>query len=153
IQVIIEGASTKAPFLRVEVPSGKHKPYCTKGGLYKTRADGRNTPLLPPDLLAMLLEVEGRRFVERFKEATDELHDATEQVGVTVAGLQSSLNMELTSIQHDAEQARELISEKIQEVGGALDDQVMSLHEALSDAVDEQVRQLGSETADLQERL
>lgn len=47
IQVFAENCKAK-PFLRVEIRSGKHEPYCTKSGIYSIRSNNRNAPLLSP---------------------------------------------------------------------------------------------------------
>ncbi len=53
IDLYIENTNADA-FWRIEIPSGPHKPYCTKQGIYKTRGDGRNIAILPDDLLALV---------------------------------------------------------------------------------------------------
>src|SRR5262249_10559769 len=40
VTVHVENRSDKA-FYRLEIPSGPNKPYCTSGGTYKIRGDGR----------------------------------------------------------------------------------------------------------------
>ncbi|MFW6116259.1 MAG: helix-turn-helix domain-containing protein [bacterium] len=62
-------------FFRVEIPSGQHKPYCTGGGTYKIRGDGRSKPLVPSKLLYIFIEAEGDEFVERFRNATKGLEN------------------------------------------------------------------------------
>jgi hypothetical protein len=73
IQIFVENEA-KCPFLRVEIPSGQHKPYCTKAGRYLTRVDGRNSALMPQDLLALFVDVEGRKFIDHFQNATTEIN-------------------------------------------------------------------------------
>lgn len=70
IEVFIENLQSKRPFLRIEVAPGRDKPYCSSGGTYKIRGDGRNLPLVPSQLLQMFLENQSRDFVERFRQAT-----------------------------------------------------------------------------------
>jgi len=70
--LIIENSSSK-PFYRVEIPSGEDKPYCTSKGAYLIRGNGRNLPLLPNNLLNIFLEVEGGSFIDKFKNATDDM--------------------------------------------------------------------------------
>jgi hypothetical protein len=50
VSIFVENRAEK-PFYRIEVPSGPHKPYCTSGGTYKTRGDGRNEMLYPAEIL------------------------------------------------------------------------------------------------------
>jgi ATP-dependent DNA helicase RecG len=72
VEVFVENSS-RTPFYRVEVPSGSQKPFCTAGGTYKIRGDGRTKALLPSRLLYMFVESESREFVDRFREATKNL--------------------------------------------------------------------------------
>jgi hypothetical protein len=77
VQVVIflENSADK-PFYRIEIPSGPHKPYCTQGGTYKIRGDGRKETLFPPQLLALFLDTEGGVFFRRFQQATTSLEAA-----------------------------------------------------------------------------
>lgn len=79
VEVIVENLNY-IPFFRVEIPSGKEKPYCTSGGVYKIRGDGRKKALLPGYLLDMFVERESESFINRFKQATGELNCNLEQV-------------------------------------------------------------------------
>lgn len=71
VEVFVENLESKCPFLRIEIASGHDKPYCSPGGTYKIRGDGRNLPLVPSQLLQMFLENQSRDFVERFRQATE----------------------------------------------------------------------------------
>ncbi len=55
VHVAIEQEGSKSFFV-VTVPSGKDKPYCTSGGTYKIRGDGRNIALDPKSLLGLTPE-------------------------------------------------------------------------------------------------
>lgn len=72
VEVVLENVSRK-PFIRVEIPPGKNKPYSTRSGVYKIRGDGQNLPITPSRLLSMLLEQEGELFFKRFQDATHSL--------------------------------------------------------------------------------
>ncbi|NLM21247.1 MAG: ATP-binding protein [Peptococcaceae bacterium] len=72
VNIIIENYARK-PFYRIEIPSGKEKPYCTAGGTYKIRGDGRTNTLLPGRLLSLFVEKQSEIFFNRFREATKEL--------------------------------------------------------------------------------
>ena len=76
--VIVENSEGRKPFLRVEIPSGPKKPYCTSGGTYKIRGDARNNPLTPERLLALFMDAENAQFINRFSQAT---HDLEEGLG------------------------------------------------------------------------
>jgi len=66
VAIFVENGA-EMPFYRIEVPSGLHKPYCTSGGTYKIRGDGRNEMLYPAQLLALFLEVAGAEVTGRFE--------------------------------------------------------------------------------------
>lgn len=72
LNIIIENYARK-PFFRIDIPSGKDKPYCTAAGTYKIRGDGRTNTLLPGRLLSLFLEKHSDLFFNRFREATKEL--------------------------------------------------------------------------------
>jgi hypothetical protein len=80
------------PFYRIEIPSGPHKPYCTSGGTYKIRGDGRNEMLYPDQLLALFLESGGEELVRWFHQAATSLGTAPEGTGrrVTEAPAEAS---------------------------------------------------------------
>lgn len=68
LQINIENINT-LPVFRIEVPSGRNKPYTTKSGSYKIREDGRSRALHPDELLAIFMNKEGDKFLSRFKES------------------------------------------------------------------------------------
>lgn len=76
IFVILENSEGEKPFLRVEIPSGPGKPYCTSGGTYKIRGDARNDPLTPDRLLQVFMDAENDRFINRFSQATRDLENS-----------------------------------------------------------------------------
>jgi ATP-dependent DNA helicase RecG len=78
VSVFIENSAEK-PFYRIEISSAPHKPYCTSGGTYKTRGDGRKETLYPPQLLALFLKTEGGEFLQRFRQATGSLETAVRE--------------------------------------------------------------------------
>ncbi|MFO7626811.1 MAG: ATP-binding protein [Candidatus Fermentibacteraceae bacterium] len=80
VRVILENRDGEKPFLRVEIPPGRNRPYCTSGGTYKVRGDARNEALTPDKLLALFLETENSRFVNRFREAASDLEDSILEV-------------------------------------------------------------------------
>ncbi len=71
--VIVENNEGEKPFLRVLIPSGTQKPYCTSGGTYKIRGDARNNPLTPDRLLVLFMEAENAKFINKFSQATHDL--------------------------------------------------------------------------------
>lgn len=72
VEIFIEN-NNQTPFYRVEIPSGKNKPYSSSGGTYKIRKDGRKEALLPQDLLNIFMAEEAGKFLQKFKESTTEL--------------------------------------------------------------------------------
>lgn len=73
LQIFTENLATSRPILRVEIPPGIHKPYCTQRGEYAIRTDGRNRALLPEELLAIFMEREAEQFLSRFRHAVHQL--------------------------------------------------------------------------------
>jgi hypothetical protein len=78
VSIFVENCAEK-PFYRIEIPSGSHKPYCTSGGTYKIRGDGRNEMLYPAQLLALFLEAEGVELVRWFQKATTSASSAVQE--------------------------------------------------------------------------
>ena len=72
VEIYVEN-SKRIPFYRIEIASGENKPYCSSGGTYKIRGDGRTEALTPSRLLNMFLKSENQEFVERYREATSDL--------------------------------------------------------------------------------
>jgi len=79
VYVIAENTDGK-PILRIDIPSGPQKPYCTSNGTYKIRGDGRNVPITPELLLEMFMEKEGAVFIDRFRNATKQLEISLERL-------------------------------------------------------------------------
>lgn len=75
VELYVENLGAGKPLMRVEVSpkANPFRPYCTKKGEYRTRVDGRNAALSPPQLLALFMEQEAHAFVQRFREAAHAL--------------------------------------------------------------------------------
>lgn len=97
IDIILEN-SQHLPFYRVEVPSGTSKPYCTGGGDYKIRADGRIRPLHPEALLAFFLQREAEAFRTRFLEVTGKIEGDLRAVLGSVGGIKHAVDDSLQEI-------------------------------------------------------
>jgi len=93
IEIFVENLN-HIPFYRIEIPSGNKKPYCTAGGVYKIRGDGRTKALLPGRLLSMFVEAENQQFIERFREATKTLDNS-------VADTKSKITKEINGLLSD----------------------------------------------------
>jgi predicted HTH transcriptional regulator len=87
------------PFYRIEIPSGASKPYCTSGGTYKTRGDGLNEMLYPPQLLSLFLESEGKEFVRWFQQSTDSLGIAAQESRDRIAAQRKALGQSVWDAQ------------------------------------------------------
>lgn len=70
-----ENTVTQKPILRIDVPEGDMKPYCSGAGTYKLRADGQNVAIDPQLMRAIILQAEADEFVARFKAAGDAFVD------------------------------------------------------------------------------
>ena len=84
IEIFTENTN-QCPFFRIEIPSGNQKPYCTLGGTYKIRGDGRTNALLPGRLLTMFMEKESQQFIERYQEATKNLENSLEDIKAKIS--------------------------------------------------------------------
>lgn len=90
VDVIFENTAD-LPVIRIEIPSGREKPYCSSKGTYKIRGDGMNKPLGPRRLLEIFIESEGRRFFDRFQNATEELEKKLVMLEKNASELNQSL--------------------------------------------------------------
>lgn len=123
-------------FYRVEVPSSEHKPHCTGGGTYKIRGDGRSKPLPPSKLLYIFIEAEGEEFVERFRNATEELESS-------LLATRSRLVKEMGSLLSTVEgMEREVVGHlgqifKAAEDAKALSDEAMALSDMSAGGVEQ----------------
>ena len=113
IEVVVCVENTNdLPFLRVDIPSGDMKPYCTPGGRYMTRGDGRKLPLLPQELLTVFLQERAEEFAVRFREATSSLQS-------DIDTLQDEVQRDLWRVAASVEEQFsefQSVSERIEEV-------------------------------------
>jgi hypothetical protein len=126
IEIIIENASRK-PFFRIEIPSGKDKPYSTSGGTYKIRGNGRTNPLLPSRLLAIFIENEGREFVERFGKATQDLEASLSDVKNKTLEEMNELFQDLAKLEYSLDE----VFASASNAEGLADDAMMASGETL----------------------
>ena len=85
LEIYIENSKYK-PFFRIEIPSGRFKPYCTKSGEYKIREDGRDRALHPDELLAIFLVKEGEKFLSDFKNSTKAIEEKVSGLSANLMG-------------------------------------------------------------------
>ncbi|OPL19271.1 MAG: hypothetical protein AVO35_11880 [Candidatus Aegiribacteria sp. MLS_C] len=100
ISIQVENTTAGRPILRVDIPEGRTKPYCTASGTYKIRSEGRNVAIDPPLMKAIILKSEVDEFVERFKHAGKELLAELKRV-------ETDLASQLETVQRAAEAAGE----------------------------------------------
>jgi len=98
VSIFVESCAEK-PFYRIEIASGSHKPYCTSGGTYKIRGDGRNEILYPAQLLALFLEAEGVELVPWFQPATTSVGSAVQETNQRGTARQGHCNQFVWDIQ------------------------------------------------------
>jgi predicted HTH transcriptional regulator len=98
----------KDPFFRIEVLSGKNKPYCTKSGEYLIREDGRCRALHQDELLAIFMNKEGEKFISRFREAVTGLENRVESMDKK---LHQSIEAMVSDIQFLDRQVHEQLDE------------------------------------------
>ena len=122
IEIFVENSRSR-PFYRIEIVSGNQKPYCTLGGNYRIRGDGANKALLPGRLLSMFMEAETRQFVDRFKQATQDLESSLEDARFRII---KALQILLEDIQRMESQ----IHSSLEEISGYAADAADSSSEA-----------------------
>jgi hypothetical protein len=106
IDVYVENLS-RIPFLRIEIPSGRNKPYCTQRGEYAIRADGRGRALYPDELLAIFMDREGEQFISRFRNAVYQLENKVGTINEALNGGMLNVSTHLGSLD---EQVRSTLS-------------------------------------------
>ena len=146
IEVVVENWKS-VPFLRVEIPTGAVKPYCTSSGTYKVRGDGRNKPMFPSHLLGLFLEQESRQFLDRFQSASDSLV-------ATVHTLRDRLGEELENINTEVLSTQDKVDEMFDAVRSTLDDVGSLVEDAQSDSADASysLTEIGRELEEAAER-
>ncbi|MFE8071256.1 ATP-binding protein [Marinobacteraceae bacterium S3BR75-40.1] len=100
IQIITENLANR-PILRVEVPSGPNKPYCSQSGEYAIRSDGRNRALQPEELLQMFMEQEAEQFVARFRHAVGKLETQVETMDTELRSGVDRMLEDITRLDRD----------------------------------------------------
>lgn len=95
----------KKPFFRIEIHDCKNKPYSTSSGIYKIRGDGRNKALLPGRLLTMFVEIESKKFIERYRKATDEIEKRMNSLIKKIDTMSNEIEEKLLGILAHAEDA------------------------------------------------
>ncbi len=97
IEIFAENTSD-VPFYRVEIPSGDLKPYCTGGGTYKIRQDGRVHALSPTELLETFLVREAAEFRRRFQEVTQGMLESLRKTAASVEDVGDAISSDLSAL-------------------------------------------------------
>lgn len=143
IEISIHVENTSGiPFYRVEIPSGKNKPYCTQSGVYKIRKDGRNKALLPDELFQIFLEKESDNFLNNFKKATIELREE----------LNEQNNSLMHSMWETAVETETNIERAVSNIGEMLNDVYAGVESAEAN-IQEFYREMSENTHQLKEDL
>lgn len=135
VEIIVENLN-HTPFFRVEIPSGKEKPYSTSGGTYKIRGDGRTKSLIPGQLLSMFLETESESFINRFRKATNELNSNLDDVKERVTTEMNSLLQKIRQMEFNIDRSLEGIFNSA-ENAESLSDEAMNYSDETLGAVHE----------------
>ncbi|MBB6609601.1 ATP-binding protein [Pontibacter sp. Tf4] len=130
------------PFYRIEIPSGKSKPYCTQSGIYKIRKDGRNKALLPDELFHIFLEKESDNFLSNFKRATVELREE----------LNEQNNALMNSMWETAVETETNIEKAVSNIGDMLNDVYAGVESAEAN-IQEFYREMSESTHKLKEDI
>lgn len=141
ISIHIEN-SNSIPFYRIEIPSSKTKPHCTQKGIYKTRSDGANKPLLPEELLRIYLDSESDTFLKKYTNATIEMRNE----------LQDLHTKQMNSMWNSTFETQDNIQEAVGGIGTMLDDVHMQIEDSQSD-LQHLVDEIKEETAELKQDL
>ncbi|MCS3956224.1 hypothetical protein GGP81_002763 [Salinibacter ruber] len=121
IDICVENTNA-TPFLRVDIPKGTDRPYCTNSGRYRVRGDGRTRALYPTELLDLFVEEQAERFHERFESAASGLEAEIESMRVR---LENRIEEFLAEIQGQLNEVRHIsssISALEHEVSNSLQD-------------------------------
>jgi ATP-dependent DNA helicase RecG len=131
VSLFVENSAEK-PFYRIEIRSGPHRPYCTSGGTYKIRGDGRNETLYPPQLLALFLKTEGGEFLERFRQATSRLEAAVHESKQKITEELKDVRESVWSMESDIRQSLEEIGNSASNAEGNAQDANAFSEEAMT---------------------
>ena len=141
ISIHIENSKNK-PFYRIEIPSSKNKPHCTQKGIYKTRGDGANKPLLPQELLRIYLDSESDNFLKKYSKATFEMRNE----------LQNLHTKQMENMWSNTVETQFNIEEAVGGIGTMLGDVHMQIEDSQSD-LQQLVDEIKEETFELKQDL
>ncbi len=140
VTVDVENTNEKA-FLRVDIPSGDKKPYCTRSGKYMTRGDGRKRPLLPTQLLSVFVREQAGEFEARFREATKSLQ-------FDIDRLQDTVSERIEDVEYEMNKSLDPITSRLEGIFHSAQNA-----ESLSDDAMNAASEAASETEGLRDKL
>jgi predicted HTH transcriptional regulator len=129
IDIYVENTDETA-FLRVDIPRGTDRPYCTDSGKYRIREDGRTRALHPPELLELFVEEQAGRFRERFESAASGIESSVEDLRLKVSSKIERLLLELNSQFDDTREMSEELESLRTKITKAVDEIFQSAREA-----------------------
>lgn len=141
ISIHIENSKDK-PFYRLEIPSSKNKPHCTQKGIYKTRGDGANKPLLPQELIRIYLDSESDNFLKKYSKATIEMRNE----------LQNLHKKQIESMWNSTFETQINIEDAVGGIETILDDVHMKIEDSQSE-LQQLVDEIKEETSELKQDL
>lgn len=110
IVVAEENGDSALPFVRVDIPPSKNRPHCTGAGTYKVRSLAGNKPLLPHEILDLLLVRESNLFLSRFSASTqsllDSVRDLQAEIIPPITNLRSQVNHAMAHTLSEVETAQ-----------------------------------------------
>lgn len=119
-------------FARIEIPPSDTRPHCTAAGRYLARAESRNIPILPPALLSMFLDREGREFQKRFQESTADITSKISETAESVEALQKRIEDRIEDISSQLGWSDNMFDD----TGSKIDDLDALMRELIRRAVD-----------------
>jgi predicted HTH transcriptional regulator len=121
LDIYVENTN-RTPFLRVDIPQGPDRPYCTDSGKYRIREDGRTRALHPPELLNLFVQEQADRFRERFESAASGLEAEIESLRVRLEGRIENFLAEIQSQLGEVQLISSRISDLEHEMSNTLRD-------------------------------
>lgn len=104
--------------IRIDVPEGDRKPYCTSGGTYKLRVEAMNQPLFQEAIEALLLARQEAEFLGRFRQASHEIIKVLEHVEYRILEALRSVEWEVERARHAADDAASAASDAASAIEG-----------------------------------
>jgi len=122
IKIIVseENGATNTPFVRVDIPPSKNRPHCTGAGTYKVRSLASNKPLLPHEILDLLLVRESNLFLNRFSASTQSLLDSVQNLQAEIippiTDLRIQVNQAMAHALTEVETAQQKMINSLQDI-------------------------------------